>query len=785
MSGFRRRSVLKMGAAGAAVIATPALSPAMELELGGNDFHQIRTFKPREKGSYLCTMCPYFDGGFTFSELDQVKKCEGDPNHIATRGKFCSKGLASLFSVTDPDRILMPLKRVGARGAGKWKEISWNEAIEEVAKKVSASLDNPDTIHLNEGGFKENGTQRFMDTLGSQSVVRSRYPSIGNASKQIALKKMMGVDFLFPDLENTRYVLNFGCNIMETALPLAQRLSDGMVNNKLTLITFDVRMSNTAGRSDEWFPIFPGSDGLIALAMANTIMQEGLADETFIDTWTNFNSKELASALKEFTLQRAEKASGIPAKSIKKIAIDFAQVKPATVFSMNGISLHKNGINAEAACQLLAVITGNIDVRGGSCLPRKFDLFPPQPAPDSAKVDGKIVLNHTFPFEVKEGSRKVSILFNHMSNPAYSSPASSLWREVLKDEKLIPFSVDFSPFMSESAELADLILPDVVGVERHEVGSAPTSAWPWVTMSKPTHKPRGKARDVREVLKKIIETVDTDGSRGMKQFWAFSNSKDWVKREILATPSLKKKYKKIKKGTWPKYGKIDTLTRKISQKSGDPVKAKFGSFKADGFPTPSGKIEVPVLAWSDNQGHANLAEDQFVLTTFKVAYHTLSMTTNLKLLAELSHSNPLWLNKEVALKMGIKDSGLVRITSDVGYMVTKAWITQGIHPQVVGLATHVGRTAYGRVAKAERDYRPEWASEEQIDEDIDYNLWWKDKGTNPNDIIPVALDPESGAQIWNDTVVRVSPAEPGDQYGDIHVDNDKHLAIYKKMLGGA
>ncbi|MBF0446386.1 MAG: molybdopterin-dependent oxidoreductase, partial [Magnetococcales bacterium] len=635
--------------------------------------------------------------------------------------------------------------------------------------------------HMNDGAFKDGAAQRFMDTLGSKSLLRSRAKSIGNASKQIALKNMMGSEFVFPDLENSRYLLNFGCNIFETALPLAQRLSDSIVKNKLTMVTFDVRMSNTAGRSDEWLAIFPGSDGIIALSMANTIMQEGLADTEFIDKWTNFSSSDLAASLKEFTLEKAAKASGLSVKTIKNIAIDFAQVKPAAVFSMNGVSLHKNGIDAEAACQLLAVITGNVEKRGGNCLPRSYNLAAPAPTPPQAD-GGKLNLNYAFPFEVKDGKRSVSILFNHMSNPAYSSPAASIWKEVLKNEQLVPYIVDFSPFMSETAEFADLILPDVVSVERHDVGSAPTSAWPWVTVSTPNNKARGKAQDVRETLKKIIAAVDSDGSREMKKYWAFSNAKDWVKREINATPELKKYYKKIKKGSWPSYGKIDSLTRKITNKKGDAVKAKYGAHLNAGFSTPSGKIEIPDLKWSANQRHADLQKHEFVLTTFKIAYHSLSRTTNLKLLAELSHSNPLWINKEIAKEMGIKDNGLVRVVSEVGYMVTKAWITQGIHPQVVGLSTSVGRSSYGRVATADRDHRSTWADKGQIDADIDYNLWWKDKGTNPNDIIPIALHPGSGSQIWNDTVVTVMPAKPGDKYGDIRVDNGKHMAIYKKML---
>lgn len=784
MSKINRRDFMKVGATATTAAACPGVASAMELKLGGADFHQIRTFLPRSRKPYLCTMCPYFDGGFTYSEDGEVLKAEGNPDHIATRGKFCSKGLASFFGASDPDRILTPLKRTGPRGSGQWEEITWKDAIAEVAGKVSAALDKgADSIHLNEGGFKDGGTVRFMDTLGSNSVVRSRFPTINNAAKESATKQALGVDFLLPDLERTKYVLNFGSNLIETAYPLAQRLTDGIVEQKLKLVTFDVRMSNTAGRSDEWFPIFPGSDGIVALAMANVIMEKGLANKRFIGYWTDYTADQLSEHLKQFTLKKAAKASGISAQDIKRIAIEFAKSARATVISQNGVSYHQGGTEAETACLLLSIITGNIDNEGGNCLPRKFEIAAPQPAPE-AKGSAARKLNHSFPFEVKEGARKVEVLFNHMSNPAYSSPAASVWREVLKDESLIPYLVDFSPFMSETAELADIILPDVVGIERHDAASSPTALFPWISMTTPDVKPRGQAQDVRETLKKIIEAVDADDSRGMKQYWAFSDAKAWVKDEVNSVKGAgKKTYKKLKKtGVWPSYGKLGSGGRKIVKKK-EVVEAEYNTFHEAGLPTASGRSEITLPNWTQNPRLAEIKPDEFVLSTYKTAYQTLSMTSNLKLLSEMWHANPLWINKEVALKLGIKDGGLVRVTSDVGYLVTKAWLTQGIHPQVVGISTSVGRSAYGRVAEANPKAHAPFAHEEQEDEDIDHNLWWRDGGTNPNDIIPINVDPKSGVQAWNDTVVKIAPAESGDKYGDINVDNAKHLAIYKKSLG--
>ncbi|MBF0261520.1 MAG: molybdopterin-dependent oxidoreductase, partial [Magnetococcales bacterium] len=397
---------------------------------------------------------------------------------------------------------------------------------------------------------------------------------------------------------------------------------------------------------------------------------------------------------------------------------------------------------------------------------------------------GKIRLNHTLPFEILDKSRVVKVLFNHLSNPVYSAPAASIWREALKNEALVPLVVDFTPFMSETAEWADLILPDVVGVERHDLVSAPTALWPWVSISQPSVKPVGGARDVREIFKKIVETIDADGQKGMKSHWSFTTSKQWVEQASAATPGLEGNYKKlVNKGFWPDHGKIDPADRKII-KDGEPLAGIYHTFEKAGFTTPSGKIEVVVPDLKPNPRHARLEKGQFVLATYKVAYQVLSMTTNLKYLTEIHHANPLWINKVQALELGIADGELVRVTTEVGYLVTKAFLTNGVHPKVVGISMSVGRTSYGRVAKADPEGKvPGYARSDLADEDIDDNVWWRDRGVSPNEILPLAVSARHGEQAWSDTVVTVTPAEPGDVYGTVHVDNAKHLAIFKQMTG--
>src|SRR3989304_6312201 len=225
-------------------------------------------------------------------------------------------------------------------------------------------------------------TGRFMATLGTNTGVN--HTSICESSKKIGMQPTWGPDIETPDFSKTKFILNFGSNILEAAYfmnPYSQRVAEGLVDNGAKLVTFDVRLSNTAGRSDEWFPVNPGTDSIVALAMANVIMQEGLYDAEFISKWTNYSAAKLADHLKSYTPERAEELSGVKAEDIRRIAREFATRQPGTLISGAGVSSQVNGVDNVRCVHLLAAITGNIDNKGGNCLPRIMELPEPEPAP--------------------------------------------------------------------------------------------------------------------------------------------------------------------------------------------------------------------------------------------------------------------------------------------------------------------------------------------------------------------------------------------------------------------
>lgn len=840
---INRRTFLKVSAGTtAAAAAAPRLLHAMEAELGGKDVSPV-TLAERKAIPTNCHVCNIQDGAIAFVENGRVVKLEGNPEHVSTRGRLCAKGNAGMWYSYDPDRILYPLKRVGARGEGKWKRVSWDEALNEVAAKVREILDkgDPNEIALKWGRNRTGGTlQRFMATLGSATVLN--HTSVCESSKKVGMEPTWGPDIETPDFANTKYVLNFGSNILEAAYfhnPLSQRIAEGRVDNQMKIVTFDVRLSNTAGFSDEWIPVFPGTDGAVALAMGHVILRENLQDSDFIGTWTNVTVDELKAHYKDFTPEWAAKISGVPTETIERIAREFALTKPATLFTYRGPAKHLYGSYNEKACMMLPIMTGNIESRGGYCLPRGMGWPQPSPSPAGPKHASYLStppdyplashkVAHLIPFWIAEGKQKVGMYFTYQDNPVYTNPgAQAVWGKLMRDEKLIPYFVSMSSHMGEETALADIILPDCPYLERWEPESMPNSLWPWLGIRQPVHASLGESRENRILLRDLVHRIDPDGKRGMKQYWNFKDAEDYMRQHFDNVPGLKEAggLDFLKKhGVWPIYGKLDPRTGKVTDKTGREIKAEYGLHRKEltaaemtgavvdkaglitkngkaigvkrngrnhvGFPTGNRIINVRVNEWAEYgfnpmptfkriPWHETMKEDEMVLTTFKLNVHKQSRTAAVKWLAEIAHSNPAWINTQTARKLGVKTGDLVRVESKVGHLVTKAYVTEGIQPKVIAIATAFGHWEYGRLATLRLKDNPAFGGQE--DPDLK-NVWWDDKGVHPNAIIPVVADPIGGSQGWYDTVVKVTKAGPNDKYGDVQGSWEKHYEAYKETM---
>jgi anaerobic selenocysteine-containing dehydrogenase len=248
---------------------------------------------------------------------------------------------------------------------------------------------------------------------------------------------------------------------------------------------------------------------------------------------------------------------------------------------------------------------------------------------------------------------------------------------------------------------------------------------------------------------------------------------------------------------------------------GDAEGRRLVGIKVDGeikrgFPTPSGKLEFfssTIAAWgwpeyaipSYIRGHVhpdNLESDQTILiSTFRLPIQIHTRSSNAKWLNEIAHTNPLWLHTSHAAKLGVRTGDLVRVETEIGYFVVRAWVTEGIKPGIVACSHHMGRWKIHEtgqkqmMATVKLDHNGDkWGLKreagvgpyESSDRDT-LRIWWNDVGVHQNLTFPVHPDPISGMHCWHQ-VVRVRKAEATDNYGDIHVDTAKSHEVFKQWL---
>lgn len=755
-----RRDFLKIGVAGASLAtAGRALQGFVGAEEPDTGSVSRTTGRPRQSVPTTCLQCPAGCGILGFVEDGRLVKIEGNPQHPNNHGKICAKGQAGLNQVYDPQRILYPLRRAGLRGEGKWERISWEEAYDAVANRLKALRErgHPEEFAFFSGVDDTLGlVNRFLDAYGTPTVLMRR--ALGEVNKRVAQEITWGADVEINDIGHSRYILNFGANPYEAHifhLPLVQRLVEARLQNGAKLVTFDPRLSHTAGKSDEWLSIQPGTDSLIALAMANVIIKEGLYDRGFLDRWVNFPVDGLARHLSQFSLEEAERISGIRAADIRRIAREFAAAKPVTILSGLGIWGHSNGTQSERALMLLAAITGNIDVPGGYCLPRRYELSPVEPKPSKVTQRSALAQPSDLPLAlygivhpvmpmIREGRQRISVAMIYMHNPAYSDPDHELAQEVLKDERLIPYLIAIDPYMSETAALADIILPDATYLERWYVDSGPSlDMLPYLSLRQPVIKPRGESVAFTDMLIELARRIGGD----MERYFRFGSTEGYIRSAIAGISGLMKA------------GGMDYL--KAHGFWVDPLaKPQYQVYEKEGFQTPSGKLEVfsrkleeagfsALPTYEPPTSHAGAGDDELYLITFKWNVHSGSRTANSKWLSEITHDNPLLVNTQTARAMGIKEGDLIRISSSRGSLAIKAHLTHGIHPRVVAIGGGLGHWQYGGVAQAQKFKS----------NDPDTKLVWWEKhghGVCPNSLIPVALDPVGGSQAWMDTRVRIA-----------------------------
>jgi len=791
----------------------------------------------------VCLNCSTVCGIVGYTVDGKLVKVAGNPEDPNNGKTLCAKGHSGVTISTYPDRLLHPLRRVGRRGEGWWKRITWDEAYGEIAGRIRKCIDAgvPEQVALHVGRSRiADVIDRFMNAVGSPVVLNHR--ALCSLNKRAANYACIGdTDWESVDAEQTKYLLNFGSNFYEAhqgAIHFLKRVIRGRFDNGAKLVTFDVRMSNTAGRSDEWFAPRPGTEGAIALAMAHVIVSDGTFDRAFVTNWTNVSVDELTNFLKPYTPQWAQETSGISAADITRLAREFIACKPrCAAFTNRGSHAHYNGYNNDRAVLLLNALAGSIGAHGGYNYGDGEGMKAPQPAPAPPKPKvrtdledppeyplankwqkmrvGQIVYDY-----IKQGRAKVQVYISYtLGSPTTWPEGRSLTVDVLKDEQLIPLHVCCDIVYSETAQYADILLPDATYLERWGLDTRNNYDFqPYITLRQPLVQPQAQCVSFADSLIELAKRIGPDTAK----WFPFADHRDYVRTQCAGIPKgecadgfeyLRKHgvwFDKDRPQDFELYARslnakqlagsrTDPKTQLIYGKDVDGKEELIGMTvhgkSVRGFKTPSRKFEVrsPQTAQASAKvnipddgwphyvpipAHVNLPADRFHLVSFKWNVHTQARTAAQKFLTEIVHDNPMWMNAAVAARMGVKTGDTVEITTyrpkgrthkptgeALGSARLKVLVTQGIHPRVLAVSNSVGQLFGGRAAVAKCGARAEGPGFDPArlpdDDDLSANLWWDPAvggagaGFNINAILPIQPSPVTGMQSWFDTICSV------------------------------
>jgi anaerobic selenocysteine-containing dehydrogenase len=840
-----------------------------------------------------CGILAYVD-----KETLDVRKIEGNPVHPGSRGRTCAKGVVTPNQLEDPDRILYPLKRSGARGDGGWTRVSWDEVLEDIGGRIRKAIqeDRRHEVMYHVGRPGEDGyVNRVLQCWGIDG--HNSHTNVCSSSARLGHFLWTGADRPSPDHAHAKTILLLSSHLEAGHYfnPHAQRIIEGQ-SRGATLIVIDPRLSNTSAKAKHWLPAQPGTEAALLLAIARYLIDNKKYNREFVRRWVNWEAyleagwpelprtfDSFEDALKQdyevFTPEYAEIETGVPAERVIQAAEAIAAA--GTAFSTHSwraaAAGHLWGWQITRCLYFLVVLMGAIGEPGGVNLhvTNKFVPKHPNPPPPPDYWNELLFpmefplaffeMSFLLPHFLKEGRGRLDTYFTRVYNPLWTNPDGFTWMEVLKDESKIGLHIALTPIWSETAWFADYILPMGLGTERHDLMSQETHAGRWLGFRQPvkrvalekkgqptqfTHESNpGEVWEEAEFWIALSWKIDPDGSLGIRKFfesparpgemitldeyygWIFEHSvpglPEAAAKEELTPLQYMRRYGVFKVDDVA-YSKVHEQSLEASALRGTSTNDDTGVISKDGaaiavvidgiprvgFNTPSRKLEFysPTLAewgwpeqaipryvpgqvyWRD----LNRAANEFdLLPNFRLP--TLIHTrAPVKWLYEISHNNPLWIATEDAATLGIAAGDLVKVKTAIGSFVTRAWVTEGIRPGVVGMSHHLGRWRLNEdqggaraasslvriVPDGEGRYkmRQIHGTKPFTSHDPDSGrVWWSEIGVHQNLTFPVQPDPVSGMHCWHQRVT-LEKAGADDRYGDIVVDTNESHRIYQEWM---
>ena len=706
--------------------------------------------KKAEDIPFLCGICVNKCAGFARVEDGIITKLNPNPYFPKSRNMLCARGNAGIQTTYDPDRLKYPMIRIGERGEGKFKRVTWEEAYDAILNGtdkfkglkqiLDEEKDNRSTIgYCNGEGLSKEG----FEVLVGQKLGTPNYVDEVSICLETAGGGFFATLGVYPeiDFEHADYLILLGANRAEAIItPDTQDMFKHTKRRGIKkTVCIDPRFTNTAAKSDKWLPVNPGTDLAFILAMTWVVFKENLQNEAFMKKhgvgYEEYKQHILAH---NYTPEWAEKICGIKAKDIYEIAREFMNSEAPVLYPGRRSIFSPNDYQLRRAMAIFQALSGNIDKKGGYIYGNPIMLPPefvnaPIYAQAKERFDTEGIAFPTlksgswivFRNMILEGKNPypVRVMFMRKHNPMMGVPNAAKTAQLLKKMDL-NVMIDILP--SDTTMYADVVLPEASYLERTSPVKAYGFLEPSIVMRKAAIKPLFETKEPEVIYKELAEKLakplfeiskkhDKDLQEQIKlrgeekvfeeDGWNLADA--WEKpvyeanKELVEKVYGKKAWEILdEKGVY--YPHMEEYHKQLNPNEFEyyPKSKRFYSTMGDKkrvickFDRLATKGVDPMPTWHD-EWKFSVPNGKFRLITGRHAQFTQSGTTNNAMLRDLIPTNYLWINKRVAKEKGIEFGDMVEVKSEVGKVKLKAYPTEKIAPNQIFMLHGFGSQSEG------------------------------------------------------------------------------------------
>jgi thiosulfate reductase/polysulfide reductase chain A len=683
MAQLKRRTFLRIAAGGAAAAAGgAALAVREERPSAPRQVKKIPTF---------CELCFWKCGVLATVEDGVVTKLDGHPAHPLSQGRLCPRGNGGTGLLYDPDRLKRPLIRTGPRGQERFREASWEEALDYVAARMRdiRNKHGPEALALFTHGHGGSFFAHLMKAFGSPNIAAPSYAQC-RGPREVGFQLTFGTGIGSPentDIANTRFLVLIGSHLGENMHNTQVQEFAEAIRRGAKIVVVDPRFSVAASKAHWYLPIKPGTDIALLMAWAHVLVFEELYHKEFVDRHT-VGLAELKEAIRDNTPEWAARITEIDAETIRTVAREMAAAKPSVIVHPGRhVTWYGDDTQRSRAIAILNALLGSWGAKGGFFLPSGVEV-PPYPAPAPPKpqrgaIDGA---GNRYPLAdetLASGLCDATLAGTpyrargwlvYGTNLLQSLPQPQRTLEAIHALDLLVV-IDVLPV--EIAGYADVVLPECTYLERYDDLHAGAFRNPFVALRQPVVAPMHDSKPGWWMARELAKRLDLEAYFPWRDIEQYLDTRlrglnltlaDMKKRGVVVYPA--------EDSPLPADHKFDTPTGKVELYS--KLLADMG---VDPVPRHYPKPEPP-------EGH-------FRLLFGRSPLHTFGRTTNNRVLGSVVRENEVWIHHRAAAALGIRHNERVRLVNQDGVRSApvRARVTNRIRPDCVYMVHGFGHTA--------------------------------------------------------------------------------------------